>query len=77
MQQQVVEEIAKYLGVSTQDIDLSLSLTEDLGLSPVEMSDLLSSLSTRFKVTFEPAEIENIKTVNDLVIMVEDLSLEE
>ncbi len=75
-QKEVIDEIAKHLGVSPQDIDLNSSLVEDLGLGPVEVADLLSALSQRFKVTFDPAEIESIKTVSDLAVMVEDLSLE-
>ncbi len=76
MQQQVIDEIAKHLGVTPQDIDASSSLQDDLGLGPVEVADLLSALSSKFGVTFNPAEVEILKTVHDVVVMVEDLSLE-
>ncbi len=77
MQNQVIEEIAKHLGVTTQDIDGGASLSEDLGLGPVELADLLSALSAKFNVNFDPTEVEGLKTVNDIVVMVEDLTLEE
>lgn len=76
MQQQVIEEIAKHLGVTIQDIDIGASLSEDLGLGPVETADLLSAISKRFNVTIDPQDVEGLKTVNDIVVMVEDLSLE-
>ncbi|MBI2021702.1 acyl carrier protein [Candidatus Daviesbacteria bacterium] len=76
MQSEVIEEIAKHLGVTPQDIDPLASLTDDLGLGPVEIADLLSALSKRFSVTFDPAEVENLRTVNDMVVTIEDLSLE-
>lgn len=76
MQQRVIEEVAKYLGVSPQDIDPASSLSDDLGLGPVELSDLLSYLAEKFEVTFDPADIERLHTVNDVVEMIEDLSLE-
>lgn len=76
MQNQVIEEMAKHLGVTPQDIDLNASLSDDLGLGPVEMADLLSALSTRFNITFDPSDIEGLRSVNDIVVMVEDLSLE-
>ena len=76
MQTQVIEEIAKHLGVTSQDIDTHSSLQEDLGLGPVELADLLLALSRKFNVNFDPTEVEGIKTVNDIVVMVEDLSLE-
>lgn len=75
-QKEIIEEIAKYLGVTPQDIDLSASLSDNLGLGAIELADLLSALSVRFDVTFNPTEIENLRTVHDIVIMVEDLSLE-
>lgn len=77
MQQiEVVEEIAKHLGVTVQDIDIHASLAEDLGLGPIEIADLLSALSKRFNITFTPAEIEGLRTVSDVIVMIEDLSLE-
>jgi acyl carrier protein len=76
MQKQVIAEFAKHLGVTPQDIDLSASLAEDLGIGPVEMADLLGFMSERFKVTFHPGDIKGLETVNDLVETIEDLSLE-
>ncbi len=75
-QSEIIEEIAKHLGVTPQDIDINASLSEDLALSPVELADLLSALSQKYEVNFEPADIERLRTVNDLVEMIEDLSLE-
>ena len=75
-QLEIIEEIATHLGVTTQDIDLHASFKDDLGLGPIEISDLLTALSARFQITFDPTEIEDIHTVNDLVVMVEDLLLE-
>lgn len=74
---EILDEIAKHFGITTMDIDLHASLVNDLGLSPIEIADLLTDLSNKFHVTFDPAETEKINTVNDLVVMVEDLLLEE
>lgn len=76
LQKEIIEEIAKHLGVTPQDIDITASLTEDLALSPVELADLLSALSQRFEVTFDPLDVERVRTVNDLIELVEDQSLE-
>lgn len=75
-QKEIIEEIARHLGVTPQDIDLSASLSDDLELGPIELADLLSDLSATFGVTFNQAEAENLNTVNDLVELIEDLSLE-
>jgi acyl carrier protein len=76
MQKQVIAEFAKHLGVTPQDIDLSASLAEDLGIGPVEMADLINYMSEKFQVTFHRSDIEGLRTVNDLVVAIEDLSLE-
>lgn len=75
-QAEILEEIAKHLGVTPQDIDLHASLKDDLGLGPIEISDLLHALSTKFQINFDPSETESMETVNDLVVMIEDLLLE-
>lgn len=76
VQTDVIAEIAKHLGVTPQDIDSSAGLSDDLGLGPVEMADLISAISQKFNVAFNSAELHGIKTVEDLVVAVEDLSLE-
>lgn len=76
VQTEVIAEIAKHLGVTPQDIDINAGLTDDLGLGPVEMADLISAISQKFDVVFSSADLQSMKTVNDLVVAVEDLSLE-
>ena len=77
MQQQVIAEIAKHLGVTPQDIDSSATLSEDLGLGPIEAADLLSYLSHKFGVNFDSADVDSLQTVGDVIVAIEDLSLEE
>lgn len=76
LQTKIVAEIAQHLAVTPQDIDINASLAEELGLGPVELADLLSALSERFSVTFNPSEVEGLKTIHDIVVAIEDLSLE-
>jgi acyl carrier protein len=76
IQIEVIAEIAKHLGVTPQDIDISAGLSDDLGLGPVEMADLISAISQKFDVVFNNSDLQNMKTVSDLVVAVEDLSLE-
>lgn len=75
-QKEIIGEIAKHLGVTSQDIDLNASLETDLGLGPLEKADLYSELSQKFNVTFTPEDLEEVETVHDLVVLIEDLLLE-
>lgn len=76
LQTEVIAEVAKHLGVTPQDIDINAGLSEDLGLGPVELIDLISAVSEKFAVTFSNSDLPGIKTVHDLVVTVEDLTLE-
>jgi acyl carrier protein len=75
-QKDILEAIADGLALPVADIDTDSSLKDDLGLNPVEMADLLSNLSKKFNIIFDPSELEHIKTVGDLVVLVEDKLLE-
>ena len=76
VQTDVIAEIAKHLGVTPNDIDANAALSDDLGLGPVEMADLIGAISQKFDVNFNPQDLASIKSVHDLVVAVEDLSLE-
>lgn len=75
-QKQIIEEIASGLALPVVDLDLESDLQEDLGLSRVEMADLFNHLSTKFNILFNHSELEQIKTLGDLVDLVEDKLLE-
>ncbi len=72
----IVAAIAKHLAVTPADIDMNASIETDLGLGPLEKADLYSDLSLKFSVTFTPEDLENVETVHDLVVLIEDLLLE-
>lgn len=72
----IIEAIAEHLGLSSEDLDRHALLREDLGLGPIELNDLLSDLSQKFDVTFNPEEVENLKRIDDLIVLVEDNLIE-
>lgn len=69
---QIIQAIAEQLGLSPEDVDRGALLREELNLGPIELNDLLSNLSLKFKVSFEPDDIEHLNKVEDLVSLVED-----
>jgi acyl carrier protein len=75
-QQEILNHIATHLGMTAGDIDMDSSLIADLELDPVKISELIDELQSKFGVTFSPTDIAGITTIEDLVILVEDLSLE-
>lgn len=75
-QKDILQAIADYLGLAAEDIDRQTSLRDDLGFGPIELNDLLNELSNRFNVAFNPEDTENLKTIDDLIVLIEDNLLE-
>ncbi len=69
---EIVQVIAEHLGLLPEDLDRNSLLREDLSLGPIELNDLLSHLAQHFNIAFEPEEIEGLKKIEDLVVLVED-----
>ncbi len=68
----IIKAIAEHLGLNPEDIDRHALLKDELSLGPIELNDLLSSLSQKFNITFEPSEAKNLQKIEDLVVLVED-----
>lgn len=73
---QIIQAIAEHLGLSPEDLDRHALLREELNLGPIELNDLISDLAQKFEVNFDSIEIEDLKTINDLIILIEDNLLE-
>ncbi|MBI2599369.1 acyl carrier protein [Candidatus Daviesbacteria bacterium] len=68
----IIKAIAEHLGLNSEDLDRHASLRDELGLGPIELNDLLSNLSQKFNVSFEPNEVENLRTIDDIIVLIED-----
>ncbi len=71
-QKEILQNIADILGLSVQDIDRDATFRDDLGLGPVEFNDLIAQLSQRLEVILDPEEVSGAKTVEDVIILIED-----
>lgn len=69
---EIIQAIAEHLSLSTEDLDRHALLREELNLGPIELDELLNELSQKFNVDFDPEETENLKRVDDLIVLVED-----
>jgi acyl carrier protein len=68
----IIKIIAEYLGVSTNDIDRHANLRDDLNLGSIELNDLLNQISEQLEVSFDPEDVSQLHTVDDLIVLVED-----
>ena len=64
--------LSEQFDVEEDTITNDTSITEDLGADSLDVVDLLMSIEDEFEIEVPDPEIENIKTVGELVKYIED-----
>ena len=64
--------IVEQLDVEEDAVTMEASITEDLGADSLDVVDLVMSIEESFDVEIPDDEVENIKTVGDIVKFIED-----
>lgn len=62
---------ADQLGLEESEIKMESLMADDLGADSLDVIDLLMSIEDEFSVEIPDEEIENLKTVGDLVKYIE------
>lgn len=68
----VKELIAEQLDVKVDDITETSNIQDDLGADSLDVVDLVMALEDEFDVEIPEDQVENIKTVGDIVKFIED-----
>ena len=68
----VKELIADQLDVKADDITEASNIQDDLGADSLDVVDLVMALEDEFDVEIPEDQVENIKTVGDIVKFIED-----
>lgn len=71
MFEQVKEVLISTTNVDESKISLNASLKEDLGIDSLDSVEIILELESRFNVKIEDDEATNIKTVEDMVKILE------
>ncbi len=69
----VKDIIVDQLDVDEDKITLEASITEDLGADSLDVVDLIMSLEEEFDIKIPDEEVENVKTVGDIVKFIEEI----
>ena len=64
--------IVEQLDVEEDAVTMQTSITEDLGADSLDVVDLVMSIEESFDVEIPDEEVENIKTVGDIVKYIEN-----
>ena len=70
--EKVTEILCDKLDVDAEKVTMEASITDDLGADSLDVVDLVMSLEEEFDVEIPDEEVENIKTVGDIVKYIED-----
>lgn len=68
----VKELISEQLDVKADDITEASNIQDDLGADSLDVVDLVMVLEDEFDVEIPEDQVENIKTVGDIVKFIED-----
>ena len=69
----VKDIIVDQLDVDEDKITMDASITEDLGADSLDVVDLIMSLEEEFDIKIPDEEVENVKTVGDIVKFIEEI----
>ena len=68
----VKEILVDQLDVEYEKVTMEASIIDDLGADSLDLVDLVMSLEEEFDVEIPDEQVENIKTVSDIVKYIED-----
>ena len=68
----VKDIIVDQLDVEANDIKMESSITDDLGADSLDVVDLVMSLEEEFDIEIPDEQVENVKTVGDIVKFIEE-----
>ncbi len=63
--------LAEQFGKENNEIEMDMDIAEDLGADSLDVVELLMSIEDEFSMEIPDEEIENIKTVGDLVSFID------
>ena len=69
--EKVREILCDQLDVEEEQVTLDASITDDLGADSLDVVDLVMSIEEEFDLEFPDEEVENIKSVGDIVKYIE------
>lgn len=74
MFEKVRKMLAEQLGISEEEIKPESEVVKDLGADSLVVVELLITLEEEYNITLPEGEIEGIKTVQDIVDMMNKIS---
>lgn len=59
--------IAKQFGIDEEDIEEDSLLEQDLGITDLDMEDLIAALEEKYEIQISPESIKQFKKISDII----------
>ncbi|MBP2025166.1 acyl carrier protein [Peptoniphilus stercorisuis] len=73
MKEKVLELIAEQFDKDIDELNEEMSFIDDLNADSVDIVELVMSIEDEFSVEIEDEELENLKTIGDVLEFIEEL----
>lgn len=67
----VREELSKIIGQDTDEISINDDLVDHVGLDSLSILEIFGMIEEKFNVVLEPDKISEMKTIEDIVTLIE------
>ena len=74
MYEKVCKMLAEQLDIAADTITPQSEVVKDLGADSLDVVELMMALEDEYGITLPEGEVENVKTVQDIVDMMEKLA---
>lgn len=75
MKDKVLDIIAEQLNIEPEDLKPEMDFVDDLNQDSIELVELIMSLEDEFGIEVDEEKLEQIRTVGDVLDLVEELDL--
>ena len=70
--EKISELLAKQLGIAKDSITMEREIIKDLGADSLDVVEMLMALESEFDITVPEEDAVNIKTVGDIIKLIEE-----
>lgn len=77
MLEKIRQNLSEMLNIDPSDITVDTSFTDDLGIDSLDMIELVTSLEDEYGVEFDAEDMNDLKTVGEVITYLQDKGIQD
>lgn len=73
MKERILEIIAEQFNIDVNELNEDMNFQDDLNADSIELVELVMTIEEEFEIEVSEEDLENLKTIGDVIDYVEDL----